>query len=133
VDLLETPSAARLTVADRGYSPGAEAPERTRNMEEVTQKIVLILKANEENLSDGYGYYCGAGRVNEVLQGIAAEIEAAAELAALTADRDRLAAELAQARKLLFRIKELSTYSTVEMDFYKGKCAAFLASTEPKP
>ena len=43
-------------------------------MENIIPRIVEILKANEEALSDGYGYYYGTNRVDEVLEGIAREI-----------------------------------------------------------
>lgn len=42
--------------------------------DELIKQIVTILKDNEEHLSDGYGYYCGSGHVDDILEGIAEQI-----------------------------------------------------------
>jgi hypothetical protein len=44
-------------------------------MQNIKSKIVEVLKANEESLSDGYEFYCGGPEyVDETLERIAAQI-----------------------------------------------------------
>jgi hypothetical protein len=83
----------------------AEGAKQMDHREKV-EIIAGILSASEEDLSDGYGYYCGADNVDKTLAGIAEAILTGVE-------PNPAAPEVRDPAEDLQRINDLLTDATV--------------------